>query len=119
MLNKVPENDNQMFHRANDPSVEIKHCELQGCDGQNILANMYSIKPTYALAGPLHAAFQCPEIQHYACSHEHAMLLAMHCLYEHVSFGPHAQFDQYKQRIAHGKLIRISEILDEPYGDDK
>lgn len=115
-LNKVPENDAQQFHRPDDPSTEMKPCELPGCNEKNIIGNMYSIKNSYALAGPMKPAFQCPETQHYACSHEHAMLLSMHCLFEHVHCGPHAQ---YGQDIAHSKLKRIESILSEPYRGGK
>ena len=111
-LNKLPEDDQQMFHHPFDPSSDIRTCELPGCHERNALGNMYCMVANYALAGPMHGAFQCPERQHLACCHEHAMLLCMHCMIEHMHVGPHAQ---YGDELSHSKLKRIAKILNEPY----
>jgi hypothetical protein len=105
-----------MFHRKNDPSEEVRQCELPGCETNKTIGTMYAIRPQYAIAGPNKAAFGCPEGEHFACCHEHAMLLAMHCLFEHVHIGPHAQ---YGEDLMHKKLTRIAKILNEPYGAAK
>lgn len=92
-------------------------CEI--CSKEDALQHMLSIAAIYRMPGSnanLKPAklpsFQCPHIQHFGCTHEHALLALMHCLVEHIHFGPH---ESQGEAFTHDKLQRIEAILAEPY----
>lgn len=67
------------------PVTDPMICEI--CGKSVLLANVFSIKAVYALPSGTNTAFQCANEQHYACSHEHAVLALVGCLFEHLEAG--------------------------------
>lgn len=65
------------------PAPEITYtCEV--CGAQTLEGDTFSLALVYRKPGRDIAAFQCPNEQHYACSHEHAVQAVMACLSEHI-----------------------------------
>lgn len=68
-----------------DPSAVTIPCEAPGCAAVRPLAAMHSLIVLYATTGgkPERPPYGCPQEQHYACSHEHALEAAKVCLKQH------------------------------------
>lgn len=65
-------------------------CEI--CGLVTPLAQVHSLSITYCMPGQDSSgnslpAYQCPALQHYACTHEHAVIAALACLFEHIDAG--------------------------------
>ena len=59
-------------------------CEAPGCGKVTAAQNTYSLAVVYRMPGPGVPAFQCPNEQHFACCHEHAVQVMQACLNEHI-----------------------------------
>lgn len=97
--------------------TDIISCEI--CGKTDELQHMLSIASVYRMPGSSASlkpaklpSFQCPHIQHFGCTHEHALLADMHCLIEHLHYGPH---ESQGETFTNDKLQRIEDILAEPY----
>ena len=73
-----------------DPSAVPIQCEAPGCLSVAPLGNMYSMAIIYRMPGPGKAPYQCPNEQHYGCTHDHAVLAMLGCLRAHIASGDHA-----------------------------
>lgn len=80
-----------MRTQRDDPSAVLVTCEHEGCGAQLRLGDTFSFVITFATTGPAvtaqgHrlAAFGCAAEQHFACSREHAAILAQRCVTEHL-----------------------------------
>lgn len=67
-------------------------CEICGL-ARSTPDNVYCISVQYNMPGPRgssgsYPAFQCSQIQHFACSETHAVLAAIACLLEHLLANP-------------------------------
>lgn len=62
------------------------------------------------------ASYQCPDIQHFGCCHEHAMLALLQCMFFHIHEGPHN--DQGKE-IEHETLLKIRGLIGELITEEK
>lgn len=60
-------------------------CELPGCESTFTVHDSYSfVTVTFATRGGKLNAFQCADKQHFGCCREHAALLAVACINEHM-----------------------------------
>lgn len=75
-----------------DPSLAPTRCEVCGVVKQ--LKDMYSMAAVYRMPGLGKKAYQCEATQHFGCSHEHAVIAILECLFEHISLGDHADADK-------------------------
>ena len=67
-------------------------CEV--CGKSTPLAQAHSMSVSYNMPGQdakgvTYPAYQCPNLNHFACSHEHAVLAALMCIFEHIDQGNH------------------------------
>ena len=71
-----------------DPSMTLIVCEI--CGATMTLGDSHSFIITYGTTGPAHvsgnkpSAFQCPSLQHFTCSADHARVAAHACIDEHL-----------------------------------
>lgn len=95
-----------------DPDERLITCEV--CGKQIMLKYAFSPAVVYRMPGYLHAegrgapGYQCPDTQHFCCSHEHAMLAMFMCFFEHIHEGPHAA----SKEITHPTLVTIKQAVD-------
>lgn len=73
-----------------DPGAVMVRCEAPGCTRQMALADAYSMALVYRMPGRGRAPYQCPQEQHFACSHVHAKAAMLACLQTHIEQGDHA-----------------------------
>lgn len=57
-------------------------CEI--CGKVTLPANTFSIFVEYPMPGPGNVTQRCPCVQHFACSHAHAVLAAIVCMIFHL-----------------------------------
>jgi hypothetical protein len=69
-------------------AVPMTKCEI--CGTKVPTSQAFSIKLSYAVPGEGKNPYECPAVQHWACSHEHAEEAVMACLCEHIRKGDHA-----------------------------
>ena len=76
-----------------DPSAVIIPCEAKGCTVQKPLGQMFSMAIDYRMPGGKipKSPYQCPNEQHFGCSHEHAMLALLQCLFTCIEQGDHGE----------------------------
>lgn len=67
-----------------DSSQLLIACEAPGCTNSVPVSEVYSLAAVYRMPGPNVPAFQCPEEQHFGCSHEHAKWAMLECLMNHI-----------------------------------
>lgn len=97
-----------------DPSMRPKVCEV--CGIIKPLREMKSVAAVYRMPGYDHDAqiglspFQCEDRQHYGCTHEHALLALLFCLFEHIHEGPH---EAQGNPLEHNVLIDIQNRLNQ------
>ena len=104
-----------MLHNVKkyDPDERMQICEV--CGKEQPLKHCYSLALVYRMPGYLFeenrgaGAYQCPDDQHFACSHEHAFLAAMFCYFEHIHTGPHAA----SKELQHPTVLEIKKSLDD------
>jgi hypothetical protein len=80
----MPIKEMQGYRAIGDAHV----CEI--CGKIVPLNDLHSLAVVYRMPGPGGTAYQCPNEQHYACSHEHAVLAVVACLTSHIELGPYA-----------------------------
>lgn len=106
----------QSFLRRNqklDPSTRPTVCEV--CGIIKPLREMKSMAAVYRMPGYDHNTqvgllpYQCDDKQHFGCTHEHALLAMMYCLFEHIHEGPH---EEQGVELQHEVLVDIKNILD-------
>lgn len=76
---------------AEDPSSTVLDCEAEGCGKQIALADACSMAIIYRMPGRGKSPYQCIHEQHFGCSHEHAVLALLQCLFDHIESGDHAE----------------------------
>lgn len=97
-----------------DPSMRLIRCEI--CGEEKPLREMFSMAALYRMPGFNKeigvglASYQCPDKQHFGCSHEHALLAMLYCLFEHIHEGPHLE---HGKEIEHPALIDVQKRLEE------
>ena len=71
-------------------------CEI--CGKQTSPVNTFSLMVSYPMPGPQDAlptagneGYTCSVVQHFTCSHEHALLSAIACMLSHIDSGKHSQ----------------------------
>ena len=69
------------------PVNEIMTCEV--CGVVVPIAKTHSLIVTYGMPGVGLSPYQCRATQHFACSHEHALLAHLQCLFTHIENGDH------------------------------
>ena len=69
------------------PITDPMTCEI--CGTSVPLANTHSIAIDYRMPGLGVQTYQCKNEQHFADTHEHAVLAAIACLLSHIESGPH------------------------------
>lgn len=76
-----------------DPSSVIIPCEAKDCTVQKPLGHMFSMATDYRMPGgeTPKSPYQCPQEQHFGCTHEHAMLALLQCLFTCIEQGDHGQ----------------------------
>lgn len=92
--------------QAYDPDTRPVMCEV--CGKVQMLKQCHSIAVVYRMPGLRrdaqgnqtygYAGYQCPDNQHFACCHEHAILAVFMCTFEHI----HEQ--GYKNDLHAGEL---------------
>lgn len=108
----------QSNQNKKDPSLAPTMCEL--CGKVQELRFCHSIGVVYMMPGHdaenkiSYGSYQCPDTQHFACSHQHAMILSLCCLYEHIHTGNHKE--QGKE-LEHPTLLSIKQSLDDMVND--
>jgi len=94
-----------------DPSMRSVPCDM--CGKIQPLKYMKSIMVGYAMPGLRtedwgYGAYACPNEQHFGCTHEHAMLAALCCLYEHILEGEH---EAKGEELTHPILVKLKADL--------
>lgn len=94
-------------------NVDVK-CEE--CGTSIPFEKAYSMAAVYRMPG-LHPEkqhpllpYQCELMQHFGCSHEHAFLALIRCLFEHIHTGDHAAKGQ---PLTHDLLVKIQGLLEQ------
>src|SRR5690348_11021622 len=72
-----------------DPDDEVLTCALPGCAQTFRKGNAHNLGHAYLHAAGELAPRMCRDIEHFTCSHEHAVEMAQRCLHEHE----HAPWD--------------------------
>lgn len=100
--------------KSKDPSMQLIECEI--CGVEKPLRDMKSMGVVYRMPGYDYEMnrglqpFGCPDRQHFGCTHEHAMLAQIYCLFEHMHEGPH---DAQGNPLEHKVLVAIQNILED------
>jgi len=81
-------------------------CEV--CQRLMPFLELKSIALIYARPGGECQMFQCSSHQHYGCCHEHAMIAALICLFEHIDSGPHSEVGV---ELSNPLLLMIRQLL--------
>jgi hypothetical protein len=97
-----------------DPSLAPTTCEI--CGEVKPLREMFSMATVYRMTGYAEdiqvglPPYQCPDKQHFGCTHEHALLAMLYCLFEHIHEGPHLE---HGKEIKHPVLLDVKKRLEE------
>jgi len=71
------------------PKPIMLECQLNGCGKKFDQEEGFSIGVGYACPGKGYNSYGCEMGQHWACSHEHAKILAHACIDYHLEAGHH------------------------------
>jgi hypothetical protein len=103
---------------TDDPSLLPTMCEICGCVRPK--REMKSMAVVYRMPGYDHAAqtgyasFQCDDKQHWGCTHEHALLAMLFCIFEHIHEGPHeAQGEELQHQVLIDIRTRLETYIEE------
>lgn len=94
------------------PLTDPIACEI--CGEAVALTQAHSIAVSYNMPGAnaqgiTYPAYQCSQLQHYACTHEHAVAAAIACLFEHVEQGNNSA----KSKDYDGGFKQIKKFLEQ------
>ena len=76
--------DQHAPHMSGDPDDQDRPCEYPGCTVVVPQRLAHNLGVVYLHSGGKAPSYQCPQIEHWTCSHEHAVAMAHLCLDEHV-----------------------------------
>lgn len=93
---------------GNDPSQVPVKCEAPDCDVIQPLSQMFSMAVVYRMPGYNVPPYQCENEQHFGCTHEHAMIALLKCLFTHIEDGEH---QQKTENYDHALLMHIKKEL--------
>jgi hypothetical protein len=108
--------DVEYFKDHREFEKQIISCEV--CGDEREFRDMNSMACVYRMPGKVDhghrierkASYQCPQIQHYGCCHDHAMLALLQCMFYHIHEGPHNAAGQEHE---HELLLQIRGLLDQ------
>lgn len=95
---------------------QLVACEI--CAEKRQFRDMNSMACVYRMPGTVDhghrierkASYQCPDIQHFGCCHDHAMLACLQCMFYHIHEGPHhKQGEDHEDEL----LLKIRALLEE------
>lgn len=97
---------------------ELQEIACEVCGQKRQFRDMNSMACVYRMPGMVDnghrverkASYQCPDIQHFGCCHDHAMLACLQCMFYHIHEGPHhKQGQEHEDEL----LLQIRGLLEE------